>query len=75
MPFAVRYQVVILTKRICGRNKAGYDVKIPVLTAQIERNGLLITPDFSLCVLRNTLQSALKGVQDPYRTNGVFSRR
>ena len=74
MAVAVGDQIVSPSKGIFARNKAGYDVKIPVLADQLKRDGFLVTPDISLGVLGNVLQAVFKGIQNSDGADGVCSR-
>ena len=73
MAFAVGDQIVSPSKGIFAGNKAGYDIKIPVLADQFQRDGFLVTPDISLRVLGNVLQAVFKGIQNSDGADSVSS--
>ena len=66
-------QVVSPSKGIFAGNKAGDDVKIPVLADQFQRDSFLVTPDISLGVPGNVLQAVFKGIQNSDGADGVCS--
>ena len=70
---AIGDQVVSPSKGIFAGNKAGDDVKIPVLADQFQRDSFLVTPDISLGVLGNVLQAVFKGIQNSDGADGVCS--
>nr|UVY98797.1 hypothetical protein [Citrobacter freundii] len=71
MAVAIGDQVVSPSKGIFAGNKAGDDVKIPVLADQFQRDSFLVTPDISLGVLGNVLQAVFKGIQNSDGADGV----
>ncbi|GHL11235.1 hypothetical protein ECZU22_51340 [Escherichia coli] len=60
MAVAIGDQVVSPSKGIFAGNKAGDDVKIPVLADQFQRDSSGYAPDISPGVLGNVLQAVLK---------------
>lgn len=73
MAVAIGDQVVSPSKGIFAGNKAGDDVKIPVLADQFQRDSFLVTPDISLGLLGNVLQAVFKGIQNSDGADGVSS--
>ena len=64
-------QIIRFTIGIFTGNKAGHDIEIPVLTDQLKRDGFLVTPDISLGILGNILQTVFKGIQNSDGADGV----